>query len=92
MARNWQSLIFYEIAKIFIDPAGLGRNKAKLDYVFPVKGFGWLGKFLSYGFQYVAKDDNSEFLLPRMVPCVKLKLRVIVFWYRAKIDNSELEL
>ena len=26
MARNWENLIFYGIAKIFIDPVGLGRN------------------------------------------------------------------
>ena len=30
-------------------------------------------------FSTVQKDDNSEFLLPSMVPGVKLKLRVIVF-------------
>ena len=65
---------------------------AKLDYLLPVKSFGWVGKVLSYCFQYSGKDDNSEFLLPSMVPCVKLKLRVIVFWYQAKRDNSKLEL
>ena len=67
---------------------------AKLDYVFPVKSFGLVGKVLSYGFHYSEKDDNSEFLLPSMVKvlCVKLKLRVIVFWYWAKHDNSELKL
>ena len=84
MARNWESLIFYGIAKIFVDSVGLGRNWAKFLYVFSVKCFGWVGKVLSYGFQYSAKDDNSEFLLPSMVPCVKLKLRVIVFWLKAK--------
>ena len=26
MARNWESLISYGVAKIFIDPVGLGRN------------------------------------------------------------------
>ena len=26
MARNWESLIFYGIAKSFIEPVGLGRN------------------------------------------------------------------
>ena len=57
-----------------------------------MKSFGWVGKVLSYGSQYSAKDDNSEFLLPSMAPCVKLKLRVIVFWHRAKNDNSEFEL
>ena len=84
MARNWESLIFYGIAKSFVDPVGLGRDQARLDYVFQVKSFGWFGKVLTYGFQYSAKDDNSEFLLPSRVSCVKLKLRVIVFWYRVK--------
>ena len=53
---------------------------------------GWLGKILSYRFQYNAKDDNSEFSLPSMVPYVKVKFQVIVFGYRAKIGNSELSL
>ena len=79
IARNWKSLIFYGITKIFIDHVGLGRNYAKLDYVFPVKSFGCLRKILSYRFQCGAQNDNSEFLLPSMVPYVKLKLRVIVF-------------
>ena len=51
-----------------------------------------LEKLLSYRFQYNAKDDNSEFSLPNMVPYVKVKFQVIVFGYRAKIDNSELRI
>ena len=45
---------------------------------------------MSYRFQYSAKDDNSEFSLPSMVPCVKVKFQVIVLGNRAKIDHSEL--
>ena len=90
IARNSESLIFYGIAKIFIDPVGLERNWASLNYVFLVKGFGWLGKSLSYRFQYSTKDDNSEFSLPSMVPYAKVKFQVIVSGYRTKIDNSEL--
>ena len=45
---------------------------------------------MSYRFQYSAKEDNSEFSLPSMVPYVKVKFQVTVFGYRAKIDNSEL--
>ena len=67
----------------------LERNQASLDYVFKVKSFGWLGKIMSYRFQYSAKDDNSEFSLPSMVPYVKVKFQVIVLGYRAKLDNSE---
>ena len=69
---------------------GLERNQASLDYVFDVKSFGWLGKILSYCFQYNAKNDNLEFSLLSMVPHVKVKFQVIVFGHRAKIDNSEL--
>ena len=69
---------------------GLEKNWGSLNYVFYVKGFGWLGKTLSYRFQYSAKDDNSEFSLPRMVPYAKVKFQVIVFGYRTKIDNWEL--
>ena len=65
---------------------GLERNWASLN----VKGFGWLGKILSYRFQYSAKDDNSKFPLPGMVPYAKVKFEVIVLGYRTKIDNSEL--
>ena len=43
-------------------------------------------------FQYSAKDDNSEFSLPSMVLHVKVKFHLIIFGYRAKIDNSELEI
>ena len=50
-----------------------------------LKAFGWLGKILSYRFQYSAKDDNLEFPLSSMVPYA-----VIVLGYRTKIDNSEL--
>ena len=71
---------------------GLERNWASLNYVFLVKGFGWLGKILSYRFQYSAKDDNSEFSLPSMVPYAKVKVQVIVFGYRTKIDIWELEI
>ena len=45
---------------------------------------------MSYRFQYGAKNDNSEFSLLSMVPQVKVKFQVIVFGYRAKIDNSEI--
>ena len=50
-----------------------------------------LEKILSYRFQYIcsAKDDNSEFSLPSMVPYTKVKFEVIVFGYMTKIDNSE---
>ena len=44
-----------------------------------------LGKILSYHFQYNAKDDNSEFSLPSMVPYAKVKFQVIVFGYRTKM-------
>ena len=77
IARNLESLIFYGIANIFIDPMGLERNLASLSYVCYVKSFGWLGKILSCGFQYSAKDGNSEFLLPSMVTYAKVKFRVI---------------
>ena len=33
---------------------------------------------------------NSDFSLPRMISCVKVKFRVIIFHYRAKNDNLEL--
>ena len=69
---------------------GLERNWASLNYVFQVKSFGWLRKILSYRFQYSAKDDNSKFSLPGLVPYAKVKFEVIVFGYRTKIDNSEL--
>ena len=49
-----------------------------------------LGKILSYQFQNSAKDDNSEFSLPSMVPYAKVKVQVIVFGYRTKIDIWEL--
>ena len=83
IAQNSESLIFYGIAKIFIDPEGLERNWASLNDVFLVKGFGWLGKILSYRFQYTcsAKDSNSEFSLPSMVPYINLsKIRSYCFW------------
>ena len=54
------------------------------------RALGWLGKILSYRFQYSAKDDNSEFSLPSMVPYAKVKVQVIVFGYRTKIDIWEL--
>ena len=70
--------MFYGIAKIFIDTVGLERNWASFNYVFQVKSFGWLGKILRCRFQYSAKDDNSEFSLPSMVPFAKVKFQV--FW------------
>ena len=69
---------------------GLERNWASLNYVFYVKSFGWLGKILSYRLQYSAKDDNSEFLLPSMVPYANVKVQVIVVGYRTEIDIWEL--
>ena len=71
---------------------GLERNWASLNYVFGVKGFGWLGKILSYRFQYSAKDDNSAFSLPGMVPYAKVQVQVIVLGYRTKIDIWELRI
>ena len=79
---------------IFIDPVGLERNWASLNYVFQTKGFGWLGKILIYCFQDSAKDDNSEFSLPSMVPYAKVKVQVIVLGIGQKLTsgNSELSL
>ena len=37
-------------------------------------------------------SNNSEYSLPSMVPYMKVKFQVIVFGYRAEIDNSELSL
>ena len=71
---------------------GLERNWASLNYVLYVKGFDWLGKTLSYRFQYSAKDDNSEVSLPSMIPYAKVKVQVIAFGYRTKIDIWELEI
>ena len=88
IARNSESLIFYGIAIIFIDPVGLERNWTSLNYVFYVKGFCWLGKILSYRFQYSVKDDNSEFSLPSMVPYAKVQ--VIVSGTGQKINIWEL--
>ena len=48
-----------------------------------------LGKILSYRFQYSAKDDDSEFSLRILVPYAKVKVQVIVFKYRTKIDIWE---
>ena len=42
--------------------------------------FCWLAKILSYRFQYSAKDDNSEFSLPSMVPVCKSKSPSYCFW------------
>ena len=92
IAPNSKSLVFYGIAEIFIDPVGLERNWESWDYVFLVKSFCWLRKIVSYRFQYSAKDHNSEFSLPSMVPCVKVKLQVIVLGYRKKMDSLELEI
>ena len=87
---NSESLIFYRIAVIFMGPVGLERNWASLNYVFQVKGFGFLGKILIYRFQYSTKDDNSEFSCLSMVPVCRSKVQVIVFGYRTKIDIWEL--
>ena len=59
IARNIESLIFYGIAKIFIDPVGLERQ-ANLDYslLLKLKSLVGLEKILSYRFQYSAKNDN----------------------------------
>ena len=46
---------------------------------------------MSYCFQYIAKDDSSEFSLPSMVPYAKVKFQVFL-GYMTKIDNSELSL
>ena len=48
------------------------------------------GRFQVIVFQYRAKNDNSEFSLPSMIPRVTKKFRVIVIMYRDKNDNSEL--
>ena len=71
-----------------------GKKLSKLELCFLSSRLGWLGKILSYRFQYTcgAKDDNSEFSFPSMVPYTKVKFEVIVFGYRIKIDNSELKI
>ena len=74
MTRNSESLIFYGIAKILIDPVGFGRNETNLDYE--------MKNFRVIVFQYSAKKTitrNSEFSLPGMIPYVKVKFRVIVY-------------
>ena len=58
------------------------------------KSFDWLGKILSYRFQYSAKDDNSEFSLPSIVPYAKVKVKLL-FWGTGQTltsENSELSL
>ena len=41
-------------------------------------------KFRVIVFQYRAKNDNSEFSLPSMIPYVKVKFQVIVLGIRQK--------
>ena len=54
IAQNLESVVFYRIAKLFIDPVGLGRNCANLAMFSKLKVLVGLKKILSYRFQYGA--------------------------------------
>ena len=63
IARNSESLIFYGIAKIFIDSVSLERNWASLNYVFQVKGLVGLEKFrvIAFSIHVVQKMITQTF-------------------------------
>ena len=88
ITRNSESLIFYGIAKILIDPKSLGETRQTWTMFSKLKALVDSKKFRGIVFKYSIKNGNSELTSKHDSTC-RRKIASYRFMYRAKSDNSE---
>ena len=89
ITRNSESLIFYGIAKIVIDPKSLEETRQTWTMLSKLKALVDSGKFRGIVFKYSTKNDNSELGIFTSKHDSTCHRKIVSFMYRAKTDNSE---